>query len=651
MTNDLNGDTLNQLTSFINTRRSLKADNRLKAALLMSDVEGTNHDTVIQHLKQEVRHPSVVITLQSRQCPNLQSSLKTIIKAAVIEHSGLNAYDEHLLKHKRLLPLNFDLELLERFTREKSLEHVIVCLSEIETFDGSTLNDLIALLRTWQDRIPFVLLLGITSTAKLFEYRLSKSCLKLLDAQAFDFLPSGDLLSSLLACAQSTGDDGPQVFLGPSVVNHLHDISQGQGKTIQALRSALGYLYMSHFFANPLSVLVDRQANLNNRSLARGIRSTDSFRAYCEELLEEQNQSSTEKVRRLLDDDNALFDEVHEGIVEGREAYVQVIRVIEAWSDLYHCLSRIDPKLQRTKFEVAVELYQSMADLAASASFYVVEACIRNLSTPQLLAACKALQPTTCDVLALSNLIREVATHDHNKTNGAAEQVNENSKVSSPSATSKKRVRTSKSNPTPRLTNESSNTSFVETLQQKLQASSLDSSSLFIHEAYIMSSPAIRFKQSFESNPRAAIERALLRPGDYLGCECCTEGRDTNSEGVGGQGEYAQQGSQPPASVLFTLLQEAPTVINVRDLSDAFQSRLNSSGCMLAGNGVEDDADSEARTKSVITQFYQALAELRMIGLVKSSTGTHIKKRAVGGKNARPTQDIDFIAKTNWAGL
>lgn len=651
MTSGLDSDKLNQLTNFVGASNLSTPDDRLQAALLLSGVEGTNYDAVIQHLRQGLRNPNVVLVLQSRQCSSLQSSLKAIIRAAIVEYSDLAAYEEHLSKHKRLFPLNFDLELLEQFVQVNSLRHVVVCLSDVETYDGSLLNDLIISLRSWQDRIPFTLLLGVTSTAQLLEYRLSKSCLKLLDARIFDFLPSNDLPDTLLACAQTTGNGASHIFLGPSVVNHLHEISQGQGTAVRALRSALEYLYMSHFFANPLSLLVGQDTVLNNRQLARAIRCTESFGTHCEELLEEQTKTSTERVRRLLENDDDLLEEAKQSIAEGQIAYAQVVRIIEAWSDLYECLSKVDQKLRRTKFEVTAELYQSMADFTDSASYFVVETCINNLSASQLLAACERLQSRTCDILALTTLIDDLTNHDQNTTDGVTERSDgHNNNTSKGSGSGKKLGRASQKL---QHTSRPSNASFIETLRQKLQASSLDITCLFLHEAYIISSSTIRFKQNFESNPRVAIERALLKPGDYLGCECCTEGRKATSDGGDSQrGHERGDAHLPPASILFTLMQEAPTTINVRDLFDAFQSRFQPTTSVLPVNGVEEQTAPDAGILVAMTQFYRALAELRMLGLVKPSTGTQVKKRAVGGKTAKASgQDIDFVAKTSWAGL
>jgi hypothetical protein len=110
-------------------------------------------------------------------------------------------------------------------------------------------------------------------------------------------------------------------------------------------------------------------------------------------------------------------------------------------------------------------------------------------------------------------------------------------------------------------------------------------------------------------------------------------------------------------SILYTLLNEAGREINVADLWDAFRYRLpgadGNEARINTGNEEEDEDDqddeevngdarggTEKETTNInvtLAQFYRALAELKMLGLVKSSSS-----RAKG---------VDVIMKTSWYGL
>ena len=74
--------------------------------------------------------------LSPSHCPNLQSSLKNIIKSSIAGHGDENeAYTDFLAEHKTLIPMNFDLELLQRYVQRHNVTRVLVSIMDIEAFD------------------------------------------------------------------------------------------------------------------------------------------------------------------------------------------------------------------------------------------------------------------------------------------------------------------------------------------------------------------------------------------------------------------------------------------------------------------------------------------------------------------------------------
>lgn len=614
---------------------------------------------------------SVLVRLQTRQCPNLQTALKNLIKGVIVEHSGVDIYNDVLAKHKRLLPLNFDLELLEQFVSDHSISQVLVSLSDVETFDSHVTNDLIHTLHLWQRRIPFALMLGITSTRELFEHRISKSCLKYMEARTFNFAPWSDLTSDLLREAQEFNEKSLQAFLGSGIMSILSDINKVQAKSAQSLRSILQYLYMSHFFANPVAILADMEAmglgDEDQKHLAQLVRSTESFRVFCENLLAEKDKMSNAKVRNLLGDDKALLQEVKERVQEGQNAYDASRRVICGFADLCYVLLREDSSCQKSKLEYEAQLFRALDDLRDTEVYDEVARRVQALTPPALLQALGRLKAQTVAILDLGKAIealqgqlqRELILDGNAKdeTSASLAKTNGNSWTASISSPPKRKSKSSKTTtPGSKASKDdatadcSAKAQLLTSVQHKLRMSSLDTSCLLLHEAYIVSARSTRFKPSFEPRPRAAVERALLRPSDYLGWHQGQEGGDTDDSDAGGEHESSRRppSTMPAASILFTLLQEAPTIINVRDLFDAFRSRLEPA---QETNGTTHDQDEEAELKATMTQFYRALAELKLMGLVKPSTGTQVKRIAKGRNTKSGTHDIDFVAKTSWAGL
>lgn len=67
--------------------------------------------------------------------------------------------------------------------------------------------------------------------------------------------------------------------------------------------------------------------------------------------------------------------------------------------------------------------------------------------------------------------------------------------------------------------------------------------------------------QVFAPRSRSTVERALSRPQDYLGCECCTA-QDGEEVGI--------KSTQPPGSIIYQLYLESGALINIFDLWSAF---------------------------------------------------------------------------------
>ena len=125
---------------------------------------------------------------------------------------------------------------------------------------------------------------------------------------------------------------------------------------------------------------------------------------------------------------------------------------------------------------------------------------------------------------------------------------------------------------------------------------------------YDLASP---YRDVFTPRPRFAMERALIRPHDYLGHECCEDRDDVSSL------------RQPAIALLYGLYLECGSQINAADLWSAFWTVANPYG-----------DDEEADKQEALSVFERALAELKYMGMVK-----HSRKKA------------DHLAKLSWEGL
>jgi origin recognition complex subunit 3 len=161
----------------------------------------------------------------------------------------------------------------------------------------------------------------------------------------------------------------------------------------------------------------------------------------------------------------------------------------------------------------------------------------------------------------------------------------------------------------------------------------IDIETLFMNEAFVYDLK-MPLAGAFTPRPRYAIERAVDRPADYLGCDCCT----TDGQVADG----ARSGRLPPTTLLSQLWYEAGNIVNVRDLWEAFSEAIvdledenEDEERNEAGKAVErNNASNAIGERLALALFYRSLAELRMLSFVKPT-----KKK------------MDCLAKAAWKGL
>lgn len=107
---------------------------------------------------------------------------------------------------------------------------------------------------------------------------------------------------------------------------------------------------------------------------------------------------------------------------------------------------------------------------------------------------------------------------------------------------------------------------FIEALETHFDTTLIDPKELVFNEIFVydLKSP---HRDVFTPKPRAAIERALASPHDYLDCECC-------APDVGTGAENTLAATQPSTAILYQLYLEGGALINVADLRTAFVTIL-----------------------------------------------------------------------------
>lgn len=613
-------------------RDALLKQDKLQTGLLVSS-PGKNAQFDLHH-GWETRshgdpeaHREILVQLRPSHSSNLQTALKNAIRLAM---NRWGDYQSFLGEHKALIPMNYDLELLQRYVEKRAISRVLVSVVDVEAFDSSVLSDVISTFHSWSDRIPTVLFVGINTTVELFESRLSRSTVSHLDAQIYEprrALKNTNPLYDIYHEIQHADD--AELFLGPAAISLLAELAQDQTTTVDAFIRAIKYAYMCHFFANPLCVL-DLQSDvapLWNPAICQAIRNTIGFKSHCEALAK-GDKTQKQRARHLLTSDDALQTESMRAIESGLEVMRRSLAAIDTLQVLYHDLLGLDGF---THLESEAHLLASLPDMAESELYDAIEAAVRRISSA---VAFESL--VTGAVSALPDLREYEApasetdnpNHDATTLDEIAEQVLD---ASDPAASH------THSSPVPLAQAESLLAllrgyigSRTGTAGPSHQYSAVNLFRDFMAEAYTVTHKS-PLQSALHPRARSALERALTRPADYLGCACCVT--------TTGGGAVRERATLPPSSLLLAMLNEAGAVINVRDLWDAFRDTL------AAGQDDDEEkdgdegnvGDAESTTdRQLLAVFYHALADLRHLGFVRPS------KRKPG---------VECISKTAWMGL
>jgi len=247
-----------------------------------------------------------VVVLSSKDATNLKGVLKKLIKDATQEDQGLDDEEDTVVakKTQETKLLSYDLQILQNWCQEPAHEglKVTVAIQDTEAFDSNILSDLVSLMRyvlsncpyeyskgllirkdsTYLDRIPFILLLGVATSVEIFHEKVPKSVIRLMRGEKFDVERAEECLAKIFNDATIGAES--VLRLGPSLSDFLLRRQKNHTQSIQAFLAALKYAYMSHFYANPLSIFLAFLDNLDGLEEAlkpeylEAVRNLPSFR-------------------------------------------------------------------------------------------------------------------------------------------------------------------------------------------------------------------------------------------------------------------------------------------------------------------------------------------------------------------------------------
>ncbi|EAW15103.1 putative origin recognition complex subunit 3 [Aspergillus clavatus NRRL 1] len=363
---------------------------------------------------------------------------------------------------------------------------------------------------------------------------------------------------------------------------------------------------MTHFFANPLSVLLadDRSAKLRTPPVCEAIRNLPSFRKYSEHLLDEGLYDQT---RRLLNDDEFLFEESLRNLDYGQQKMRDIFQAVK-WIQT----SRRALDLTKRTDISELSIRALSGELQNSSSVEDMFKILKTLDSARLSDFMGNLPEGVIRREDFQELKRDfdVLLQEYPGVEPLRSEYDGRQSVVATTVV-QQRVKLNKGKA--KATKQSVEYTRIMDrlyvlLEEYLAGDLLRPQDLFLHEVFFidMKNP---LKETFTPRPRFAIERALSTPFDYL-----LSASDT--------AETKLSAKQPATAILYQLYLESGSLVNVNDIWQAFYTIF------------ESEQGDKCNERMVMALFYRALSELKAFGMVKSSR-----------------KKIDHVAKSAWVGL
>ena len=256
-----NQKTLDDVSAFVARAAPAHVGGKIPTALVLTGPNIASHAPLFAQIAARVCAADAagpVVVLASKDAANLKGALKKVIKDATEADDGFDddepADDEAIAGRRGSRLLNYDLRILQNWCALNPHKKVVVAVQDTEAFDAAILADLVQLFRSYLDRIPFVLLMGVATSLEIFHEKLPKATIRMMQGEKFDVERAEECLAQVFNDAV-LGEESA-LRLGPAVCDLLMERQKNHTQSIQTFIAALKYAYMSHFYANPLSIIL-----------------------------------------------------------------------------------------------------------------------------------------------------------------------------------------------------------------------------------------------------------------------------------------------------------------------------------------------------------------------------------------------------------
>ncbi|KAK2784687.1 hypothetical protein FQN52_008915 [Onygenales sp. PD_12] len=509
---DVDSGILASVCTFVEHTSAETCDGRIPAGLITLGSNLSSMGRLLDCLDGQIRSDGVgqVVALDSGHASNLKTVLKHIIRSATSGNGGVDGDQDLSTDRTGRKPLAYDLDILHEYVQEKNTQKLVIAFRDSEAFDHGLLTDLISLLSSWVDRIPFVLLFGIATSVELFEARLPRSVVNLLQGRRFDIQESGDSVERVFTSLQTNQES--TVWLGHNVSRILFEKSKDHFQSPEGFGNGIKFRYVN-------DLLDDGEAK---------------------------------HARRLLEDDHFLAEDAMENLHSGQEKVYKMLQSVKSLATILQFL-----KIPKTPTLSELIIQALAGELLNSKAVEEMLAAIKKLPSDSAESLLDTLPSDISETDAFTELRQTLQSLIQNKK-GPDPLRTEYDEHHSTHKTTVVRQRVKLTKNKAKLSKQDTEyTTFVDNLvvalQEYFSTLLIRPRDLFMHEAFLydLKTP---LKDAFTPRPRFTMERALSSPFDYLVSDAGSEAAP----------------STPAISTLYQLYLETGSLVNVYDLWRAY---------------------------------------------------------------------------------
>ncbi|CAG8593488.1 4578_t:CDS:10, partial [Dentiscutata erythropus] len=517
----------------------------------------------------------------------------------------------------------------------KPLSKLVIIIQDFECFIPEVLENFIYMCSHYQDRIPTILMLGITTCIRGIDplhENYSYSVVRLLKPVAFYLQTQKARCDDLVS--QCLVEDAQCMKVGENTYEFLLDMFIGRKFSLSLFVSSLKYALMHYFYTNPLSILttiepeaIHSRLDLLNENHVEMIRMQISFREYVESKLHQPA-----KARQLLCDDyyvKSLLPTFSQNMATYHQRFAIALELVIFLQEfLQECLN-YDVKKLKSRYEL-YSIALKKPGLGENEYIQILLDDLIKIDPKQIGELLQIFVSLLKNVFDHVDNIKQEYEDFYQFLIRSKEIEND---LTRPSASTRSAATKMKNK-------ESTILQKIEKIgddYKQLVIDVINYLSIFfdenlrhystntLFEIFYYQEDISILECAFVPKIRSAIHAALGLSTEYINCNCCmVDSDDESNEKDDDDWDSREQilSTHNDTSILYKLHLQCGKLINVRDWLDSFENVISK----------ENLENRKLNEKEVVARFIKGFEELKLIGIIGSTSRKtdHFKRLSWG---------------------